>query len=186
MIYPIVAFGDNILRKEAKDYPQDSEDLTALVEDMFETMYNANGVGLAAPQIGLSHRIFIVDSTQMDDEKESAKGIKRAFINPEILDEYGNEWSFEEGCLSIPDVHAEIMRPEKLTINYYDELWNEHEEEFDEMTARVIQHEYDHLDGVLFTDYVKGLKKQMLRSKLVGISKGNVSVKYRMKFPVKK
>ena len=150
---------------------------------MYETMYNANGVGLAAPQIGLSHRIFVIDSTQMGDDP--ALGIKRAFINPEILDEYGNEWSFEEGCLSIPNVHGEILRPEKLTIRYFDELWNEHEEEFDDLTARVIQHEYDHLDGVLFTDYIKGIKKQMLRSKLVGISKGKVDVGYRMKFPQK-
>lgn len=186
MIYPILAYGDNILRKEAKDFHRDSEDLTALVENMFETMYSANGVGLAAPQIGLSHRIFIIDSTQMGDEEDQAKGVKRAFINPEILDEYGNEWAFEEGCLSIPDVHADILRPEKLTIRYFDEQWNEHEEEFDELTARVIQHEYDHLDGVLFTDYIKGLKKQMLRSKLVNISKGNIDVKYRMKFPQKK
>ena len=186
MIYPIVAFGDNVLRQEAKDYPRDSEDLTKLIEDMYETMYNANGVGLAAPQIGLSHRIFIIDSTQMGDEDQAEKGVKRAFVNPKILDEYGNEWAFEEGCLSIPDVHAEILRPEKLTIRYFDELWNEHEEEFDDLTARVIQHEYDHLDGVLFTDYVKGLKKQMLRSKLVNISKGNIKVGYRMKFPIKK
>ncbi len=186
MIYPILAYGDNILRKEAEDYPQDSKDLTELVENMFETMYSANGVGLAAPQIGLSHRIFVIDSTQMGDEEEKSKGVKRAFINPEILDEYGNEWDFEEGCLSIPDVHGDIIRPEKLTIKYFDELWTPHEEEFDELTARVIQHEYDHLDGVLFTDYIKGLKKQMLRAKLVNISKGNVDVKYRMKFPIKK
>lgn len=184
MIYPIVAYGDAILRKEATDYPKDAEDMTDLVESLFETMYHANGVGLAAPQIGLLHRIFVVDSTPMAEEE--GKGVKKAFINPEILDEYGNEWSYEEGCLSIPDVHAEILRPEKLTIKYYDELWNPHEEEFDEMTARVIQHEYDHLDGVLFTDYIKGLKKQMLRSKLVGISKGKVDVKYRMRFPIKK
>ena len=185
MIYPILAYGDNILRKEAEDYPRDSEDLTQLVENMYETMYNANGVGLAAPQIGLSYRIFVIDSTQMGDEEEGT-GIKRAFINPEILDEYGNEWAFEEGCLSIPDVHADILRPEKLTIRYFDELWTPHEEEFDSLTARVIQHEYDHLDGVLFTDYIKGLKKQMLRAKLVNISKGNVDITYRMKFPLKK
>ncbi len=184
MIYPILAYGDNILRIEAEDYPVGSKELTELVENMFETMYNANGVGLAAPQIGLSHRIFVIDSTQMVEEPE--QGIKRAFINPEILDEYGNEWSFEEGCLSIPNIHGEILRPEKLTIKYFDELWNEHEEEFDDLTARVIQHEYDHLDGVLFTDYIKGIKKQMLRSKLVGISKGKVDVSYRMKFPIKK
>ena len=184
MIYPIVAYGDSVLRKEAEDFPRDSEDLTTLVENMFETMYNANGVGLAAPQIGKSTRIFIIDSTQMGDE--DFVGVKRAFVNPEILDEYGNEWAFEEGCLSIPDVHGDVLRPEKLTIRYFDELWNEHEEEFDDLTARVIQHEYDHLEGVLFTDYLKGLKKQMLRAKLVNISKGSVKVDYRMRFPQKK
>lgn len=184
MIYPIVAYGDSVLRKEAEDYPRDSEDLTPLVENMFETMYKANGVGLAAPQIGKSLRIFVIDSTRMGDDENT--GVKRAFVNPEILDEYGEEWTFEEGCLSIPDVHGDILRPEKLTIRYFDELWNEHEEEFDDMTARVIQHEYDHLDGVLFTDYLKGLKKQMLRAKLVNISKGIVKVDYRMRFPVKK
>lgn len=184
MIYPIVAFGDNILRKEAADFDRDSEDLTKLVEGMFDTMYNANGVGLAGPQIGLSKRIFVIDSTKM--EEDETKGIKRVFINPEILDEYGNEWEFEEGCLSIPDVHGDVLRPEKLTIHYFDELWNEHEEEFDALTARVIQHEYDHLHGILFTDYIKGLKKQMLRAKLLNISKGVVKADYRMKFPDKK
>ena len=183
MIYPIVAYGDNVLRKEAQDFHRDSQDLTELVENMYETMYNANGVGLAAPQIGLSTRIFGIDSTPMGDE--DTEGVKRAFINPEILDEYGDEWSFEEGCLSIPDVHGEVLRPEKLTIRYFDEQWNEHEEEFDDMTARVIQHEYDHLDGVLFTDYLKGLKKQMLRAKLLNISKGSIKVNYRMRFPKK-
>lgn len=184
MIYPIVAYGDSILREEAKDFHRDSEDLTQLVESMFDTMYNANGVGLAAPQVGLPHRIFVIDSTLMGDDPEL--GVKRAFINPEILDEYGEDWSFEEGCLSIPDVHADILRPEKLTIKYFDEHWNEHEEEFDHLTARVIQHEYDHLEGVLFTDYIKGLKRQMLRAKLVNISKGAVKVDYRMRFPDKK
>lgn len=184
MIYPIVAYGDNILRKEAEEFHRDSEDLTKLVEAMYDTMNNANGVGLAAPQIGLSKRLFIIDSTKM--EEEEGKGIKRVFINPEILDEYGEEWSFEEGCLSIPDVHGDILRPEKLTIRYFDELWNEYEEEFDSMTARVIQHEYDHLNGVLFTDYIKGLKKQMLRAKLLNISKGSVKADYRMRFPSKK
>jgi len=184
MIYPIIAYGDPILRKEAKDYPEGSEDLTALVENMFETMYKANGVGLAAPQIGKSHRIFVMDTLKMGDEEHT--GVKRVFINPEILDEYGEPWTFEEGCLSIPDVRADVERPEQLTIRYFDELWNEHEEEFDDVTARVVQHEYDHLDGVLFTDYLKGLKKQVLRSKLVNISKGIVKVDYRMKFPVKK
>ena len=183
MIYPIVAYGDSVLRKEAQDFHRDSQDLTELVDNMFETMYQANGVGLAAPQIGMSTRIFVIDSTPMGDE--DFEGVKKAFINPEILDEYGEEWTFEEGCLSIPDVHGEVQRPEKLTIRYFDAQWNEHEEEFDDLTARVIQHEHDHLDGVLFTDYLKGLKKQMLRAKLVNISKGSVKVDYRMRFPKK-
>lgn len=184
MIYPIVAYGDPILRKEAKDFPEGSEDLTAVVESMFETMYKANGVGLAAPQIGKSFRIFVMDSSQMGDDEHT--GVKRVFINPEMLDEYGEPWTFEEGCLSIPDVRADVERPELLTIRYFDEQWKEHEEEFDDVTARVIQHEYDHLHGVLFTDYLKGIKKQVLRSKLVNISKGIVKVDYRMKFPMKK
>ena len=183
MIYPIVAYGDNVLRKEAQDFHRNSQELTKLVENLFETMQKANGVGLAAPQIGISARIFVIDSGPMGDE--NFKGVKKAFINPEILDEYGNEWSFEEGCLSIPDVFAEVLRPEKLTICYFDEQWNQHEEEYDGLTARIIQHEYDHLDGVLFTDYIKGLKKQMLRAKLVKISKGSIKVDYRMRFPKK-
>ena len=184
MIYPIVAYGDNILRKEAKDYPKDSEDLTALVESMFETMYQAQGVGLAAPQIGKSLRIFTIDSTPMEENPDL--GVKKAFINPEILDEYGDPWVFEEGCLSIPGVRADVSRPEKLTIRYFDPQWNAHEEEFGDIAARIIQHEYDHLEGVLFTDYIKGLKKKMLQSKLVNISKGVADVDYRMRFPNKK
>ena len=186
MIYPIVAFGDKVLRQQTEDYPRDSEGLAQLVKNMYQTMYNANGVGLAAPQIGLSHRIFIIDSTQMGDESQAAKGIKRTFVNPEILDEYGDEWTFEEGCLSIPEVRADILRPEKLTIRYFDEDWTVHEEEFDDLTARVVQHEYDHLEGVLFTDYIKGLKKKMLRSRLVNISKGNIKTGYSMRFPAGK
>ena len=139
MIYPIVAYGDNVLRKEAQDFHRNSQELTKLVENLFETMQKANGVGLAAPQIGISARIFVIDSGPMGDE--NFKGVKKAFINPEILDEYGNEWSFEEGCLSIPDVFAEVLRPEKLTICYFDEQWNQHEEEYDGLTARIIQHE---------------------------------------------
>ena len=137
----------------------------------------------------LAYRIedIVIDSTIMGDEEYKAKGVKRTFINPEIIDEYGNEWSFEEGCLSIPDVSFEILRPEKLTINYFtDELWNEHEEEFDGLTARVIQHEYDHLEGVLFIDYVKGIKKQLLRSKLVNISKRKCRCGLSHEIPIEK
>ncbi len=179
MIYPIIAYGNPILKKEAADI-KEGEDITALIKDMFSTMENANGVGLAAPQINKSVRLFVIDSNLMLDEDTEEIGIRRAFINPIILDEYGDAYSFEEGCLSIPEVRAEIIRPEKLTLEYYDENWNLKEEAFSGLTARVIQHEYDHLEGILFVDYLNGLKKRMVKSKLIDISKGKVSTDYRM------
>ena len=182
MIYPIVAFGNPILKKEAVEITE-GEDISALIKDMFSTMENANGVGLAAPQINKGVRLFVIDSNLMLDEDTEEKGVRRAFINPIILDEYGDNYSFEEGCLSIPEVRAEIIRPEKLTLEYYDENWNLKEEEFSGLTARVIQHEYDHLEGILFVDYLKGLKKRMVKSKLVDISNGKVSTDYRMVYP---
>lgn len=184
MIYPIVVYGDPVLKKPAADIEKDSLDVKQLVEDMFETMYNASGVGLAAPQIGKSLRMFVVDAEPMDEE--NLKDFKKVFINPEILEEEGEEWSFEEGCLSIPGIRAEVMRPEKIRIRYYDEDWNEHEEEYDGMAARVIQHEYDHIEGTLFTDYLSGLKKRLLKSKLTNISKGNVKADYRIAVPLRK
>jgi peptide deformylase len=182
MIYPIVAFGNPILKKEALEITE-GENISTLIKDMFSTMENANGVGLAAPQINKGVRLFVIDSNLMLDEDTEEKGIRRAFINPIILDEYGDAYSFEEGCLSIPEVRAEIIRPEKLTLEYYDENWNLREEEFSGLTARVIQHEYDHLEGILFVDYLKGLKKRMVKSKLIDISKGKVSTDYRMVYP---
>lgn len=184
MIYPIVAYGNPVLKKEAEELPEGS-DLTQLIQDMFATMDHAHGVGLAAPQINQGVRLFVIDSTLMLDEDEEEKGIRRVFINPILLDEYGDSFGFEEGCLSIPDVRAEIIRPEKLTLEYYDENWNLKEEEFSGMTARVIQHEYDHLEGILFVDYLKGLKKRMIQSKLIDVSKGKVSTDYRMIYPLK-
>jgi len=184
MIYPIVAYGNPILKKEAEDLPEGS-DLTQLIQDMYATMDHAHGVGLAAPQINQGVRLFVIDSSLMLDEDEEEKGIRRVFINPILLDEYGDNFSFEEGCLSIPDVRAEIIRPEKLTLEYYDENWNLKEEEFSGMTARVIQHEYDHLEGILFVDYLKGLKKRMIQSKLIDVSKGKVSTDYRMIYPLR-
>ncbi|MCR9016580.1 peptide deformylase [Aquiflexum gelatinilyticum] len=184
MIYPIVAFGNPILKKEAEEI-HEGENINELIQDMFNTMDNASGVGLAAPQINKGIRLFVIDSTLMLDEKDEEKGIRRVFINPIILDEYGDNYSFEEGCLSIPDIRAEIIRPEKLTLEYFDENWNLKEEEFSGMTARVIQHEYDHLEGILFIDYLKGLKKRMVQSKLVDISKGKVPTDYRMVYPLK-
>ncbi|WP_296702610.1 peptide deformylase [Algoriphagus sp.] len=184
MIYPIVAYGNPILKKEAEEINEGTE-LDSLIKDMFATMDNASGVGLAAPQINQGIRLFVIDSSLMLDEEDEEVGIRRAFINPIILDEYGDEYGFEEGCLSIPDVRAEIIRPDKLTIEYFDENWKLHEEEFSGMTARVIQHEYDHLEGILFVDYLKGLKKRLVKSKLIDVSKGKVSTDYRMIYPLK-
>jgi peptide deformylase len=184
MIYPIVAFGNPILKKEAEEIAEGTN-IDTLIKDMYATMDFANGVGLAAPQINQGIRLFVIDSSLMLDEDEEEKGIRRVFINPIILDEYGDEYAFEEGCLSIPEVRAEIIRPEKLTIEYYDENWNLKEEEFSGMTARVIQHEYDHLEGILFVDYLKGLKKRLVQAKLIDVSKGKISTDYRMIYPVR-
>ncbi len=180
MIYPTVAYGDPILKKVAKEIEKNT-DVKQLVEDMFETMYTARGLGLAAPQINKSIRLFIIDTSDIEEGTE--RQIKRAFINPEIIEESEEEWSFEEGCLSIPNVHSEIVRPESILLRYYDENWEEKEEEFDGVNARVILHEYDHLDGILFTDYVMGLQKRLMKKKLTNISKGNIHTRYKMKFP---
>lgn len=184
MIYPIVAYGNPILKREAEEIAEGT-DMNTLIKDMYATMDFANGVGLAAPQINQGIRLFVIDSSLMLDEDDDEKGIRRVFINPIILDEYGDDFSFEEGCLSIPEVRAEIIRPDKLTIEYYDENWKLHEEEFSGLTARVIQHEYDHLEGILFIDYLKGLKKRLVQSKLIDVSKGKISTDYRMIYPLK-
>ena len=182
MVYPIVAFGDPVLRKRAQDIPQGT-DLSALVNDMFDTMYNANGVGLAAPQIGKSIRIFVVDGEPMGEDE--LKGFKKVFVNPTILNETGEAWAFEEGCLSIPNIREDVEREEKVIIKYFDENWVEKKGEFEGLQARIIQHEYDHLEGVLFTDHLSSLKKRLLKGKLSNISKGKVKIDYTMKFPIK-
>ena len=190
MIYPIVAYGDPVLRKVAADIDR-SYDVKKLSEDMFETMYNAKGVGLAAPQIGLNLRMFVVDGrpfNEGEDMKERDKDpslidFKKIFINAEILEEDGDDWAFEEGCLSIPDVREDIYRPEYVTIRYFDVDWKEHTEEYEGLAARIIQHEYDHIDGILFTDHLNPVKKRMLKNKLAKITKGRVDVDYKMKFP---
>ncbi|MCG8320761.1 MAG: peptide deformylase [Cytophagales bacterium] len=184
MIYPIVAYGDPVLRKKAVEIEKGSIEINELANDMFETMYNANGVGLAGPQIGKPIRIFVVDASPMEDE--SMQDFKKVFVNPVMLEESGIEWSFEEGCLSIPDIRQEVNRKPQLKIRYFDENWEEHEEVFDGLKARIIQHEYDHIEGVLFTDHLSPFKKRLLKSKLANISKGNINVEYRMAFPVKK
>ncbi|MCC9136552.1 peptide deformylase [Pontibacter silvestris] len=183
MIYPIIAYGDPVLKEPAQDIPKDFPDLKELVEDMFTTMYHAHGVGLAAPQINKSIRLFVIDSEPMMDDEEKGKGVKRAFINPEIIEEDGEDWGFEEGCLSIPGVREVVYRPERIVIRYFDEDWNEHEDTYDGMTARVIQHEYDHVEGILFTDHLSGLTKRLIKNRLNKISKGDVDADYRMKFP---
>jgi peptide deformylase len=190
MIYPIVAYGDPVLRKVAVDIDK-SFDVKKLVEDMFETMYNAKGVGLAAPQIGLNIRVFVVDGRPFNegedmeerDKDPSLVDFKKVFINAEILEEDGDDWGFEEGCLSIPDIREDVYRPEFVTIRYFDEDWVEHTEEYEGLAARIIQHEYDHIDGILFTDHLNPIKKRMLKNKLAKITKGRVDVDYKMKFP---
>ncbi len=184
MIYSIVAYGHPVLKTKAKDINKDEIDVKVLVEDMYETMYNANGVGLAAPQIGKSIRLFVVDTEPIDEDDEPK--LKKAFINPEILEEVGEEWAYEEGCLSIPSIREDVFRKEKVKIRYYDTDWNEHIEEYEGFNARVIQHEYDHIEGILFTDHVSAFKKRMLKGKLTNISKGKVPADYKMLFPQKK
>lgn len=178
MKLPIVAYGDPVLKKVCAPIDQDYPELQKLIGDMFDTMYNANGVGLAAPQIGLAIRLFIVD-TGSDDKAR----YKKVFINAEILEETGEPWAFNEGCLSIPDIREDVMRKPNVRIQYYDENWELHEEEVTGMAARIIQHEYDHIEGTLFTDKLGMLRKTMLRSKLDAISKGNVRADYKMRFP---
>ena len=184
MIYPIVAYGDPVLKKQARDIVKDEMDVVQFAEDMFETMHHASGIGLAAPQVGKSLRMFIADATPLEDEEIG--DWKQVFINPEILDEGGDDWAFEEGCLSIPNIREDVIRPEKLKIHYFDENWEEHTEEFNGMKARIIQHEYDHIEGILFTDHLSAFKKRLLKSKLTNISKGIVKVDYRMSFPARK
>ena len=184
MIYPIVAYGHPVLKKLAQEIVKEEVDVAELALDMFETMYNAQGIGLAAPQIGKSIRMFIADASPLEDEEIG--DWKQVFINPEILEEFGDDWTFEEGCLSIPNIREDVIRPEKLKIHYFDENWNEFTKEFEGMKARIIQHEFDHIDGILFTDHLTAFKKRLLKSKLTNISKGIVKVEYRMKFPSKR
>lgn len=185
MIYPITAYGDPILRKEAEDIDKDYPKLQQLIEDMYETMYHAEGVGLAAPQIGKAIRLFVVDTTPMTEGDEDELDLKAAFINPEITAYYGEEWEMQEGCLSIPGIHENVSRPASIKIDYFDEQFEKQSRVFEGYAARVIQHEYDHLEGELFVDHVGALRKRMIKSKLMNITKGNVNTAYRMKPPRK-
>jgi len=184
MILPVVAYGDPVLKKMGEEIEENQlPAIKKLIEDMWETMYNAQGVGLAAPQIGQSLRLFLVDSEQLEDIEN---GIKKAFLNPIIEEENGEEWNYNEGCLSIPHIREDVSRKPKIKISYFDEDFNFIEEEYDGINARIIQHEYDHVEGILFTDKLSGMKKRMIKKKLEEIAKGNVSIGYKMKFPMAK
>jgi len=182
MILPIYAFGQPVLRKRSLPITSDYPELAILIDDMYHTMYSAKGVGLAAPQVGKDIRLFVLDTTQLDKKGEKADGIKRVFINAQLLDESGDPWLYEEGCLSIPDIHVEIERNPTIRIKYLDTEWNEHTEAFDDVNARVIQHEYDHIEGILFIDRMKPLKRRMINRKLEKIRKGEVETNHPMRF----
>ena len=185
MLLPIVAFGSPVLRKKCEEITPDYLELDTLLENMWETMYDSSGVGLAAPQINKAIRVFIIDTAPFMEEGEEDDSIKKTFINATILEEEGEEWIFNEGCLSIPDVREDISRKPNITIKYQDENFEWNTDSFDGLTARVILHEYDHIDGILFTDKISPLRKRMIKGKLENISKGNIQVSYRMKFPRK-
>lgn len=182
MILPVTLYGDPVLKKRAEDISADYPSMQELIKNMWQTMYAASGIGLAAPQVGLSIRLFVVDTQQLAEKRdENFKGIKKVFINPQILEETGEEWKYEEGCLSIPGIREDVFRQPKLTIRYLDETFNELTESFDELNARVIQHEYDHIEGILFTDKLKPLKRKLLIPRLNKIARGEVDVDYRVK-----
>lgn len=191
MILDIRAYGDSVLRKKCESITEDYPHLKDLIDNMFETMYASNGIGLAAPQIGLPIRLFIIDITPFAEDEEYAdiapelKTFKKVFINAQKLEETGNHWKFNEGCLSIPNVREDVARPENITLKYLDENFVEHTDTFNSIFARVIQHEYDHIDGVLFTDYLSNFKKKLISKKLNKISKGDIKVNYKMRFPKK-
>jgi peptide deformylase len=196
MILPIIAIGDPVLKKKAADITKDYPGLSDLISNMFETMNNAKGVGLAAPQVGVSIRLFIIDASpyvvrdeedeEEDEDEEDLKNFRKIFINAQIISQEGEEWKFNEGCLSIPSIREDVERKPDLRIRYVDENFVPHEESYSGVKARIIQHEYDHIDGILFTDRINPLRKRLLKRKLSDISKGIVDVKYKMKFPIKK
>ncbi len=179
MIYPIVIYGHSILRKVAAEIDKDYPDLKQLVEDMFDTMYHSEGLGLAAPQIGKSIRIFVIDGKPVAEDEPELADFKKVFINAHITEKTGDFQPMNEGCLSIPNIREEVIREAHIHINYYDENWEYHDETYEGYKARIIQHEYDHLDGILFTDKVNPLRKRLLKSKLTAISKGRFEAEYK-------
>ncbi len=190
MVLPIVAYGDPVLRKKCKTITSDYPELDEIIANMFETMQAAAGIGLAAPQIGIPVRLFVVDTSPFgededfdEEEREVLKAFRRTFINAKMIDEDGDEWVFNEGCLSIPHIREDVFRKPVITLEYLDENFEEHTESFDGIIARVIQHEYDHIEGVLFTDRLSSFKKRLIKTRLSNISKGNVEIDYKMRFP---
>ncbi len=181
MILPIISYGHPVLRKKAERVTKDYKDIDLIIANMYDTMYHASGVGLAAPQVGLAIRIFVVDGAAFEEDEVAS--FKKTFINPEIIEESGDAWKFNEGCLSIPGIREDVNRLPEITLQYQDEEFNEHTETFKGMAARIIQHEYDHIEGVLFTDHISPLRRRLLKKKLTDITKGKVDVDYRMKFP---
>ncbi|MGM5469920.1 peptide deformylase [Flavobacteriaceae bacterium LMO-SS05] len=193
MILPIVAYGDSVLRKKAEPIKKTYPKLDELIQNMYETMYAASGIGLAAPQIGQPIRLFLVDATPFaedeemtPEEREQFKDFKHTFINAQVLEEDGDEWVFNEGCLSIPDIREDVFRKPVIKIQYQDENFETHVKTFDGIIARIIQHEYDHIEGILFTDKLSPLKKRLIKGKLANISKGKINVDYKMRFPAMK
>ena len=183
MIYPIYVYGSSVLKKKSSIIYKNDIDVKKLANDMFETMEYADGIGLAAPQIGKSIRIFVIDGSSLNDS--NMLNFKKIFVNPTIINQYGDEWEFEEGCLSIPLIKEKIRRKSIIEIEYYDENWKFHRDTFDGMKARIIQHEYDHIEGILFTDYLSSLKRKLIKNKLFKISKGDVDINYKIFAPNK-
>jgi len=185
MKYPITVYGDTILRKRAENIEKDTEGLNEIIENMWETMYYADGVGLAAPQAGMSIRMFVIDASSGADDEPELKDFKKVFINPEIIELSGENWVMDEGCLSLPEIREDVSRPGTVRLKYVDENFVEHDEVYSGFIGRVIQHEYDHLEGKLFIDYLSPLKKRLLKGKLNDITRGNVQPHYRIKIPAK-
>lgn len=186
MIFPIYVYGNAVLREVSKEITPDYPNLNDLIANMFETMYASEGVGLAAPQIGLSIRLFVIDATVMNDEYPEVKDFKKVFINPRIISEEGEEWYYNEGCLSVPFIREDVLRKSTITIEYVDEQFKPHKQVYSGVQARIIQHEYDHLDGILFIDKISFLRKKLIKSKLNNILNGNIKPKYKVVFPKKK
>ncbi len=182
MILPVFAFGQPVLKKRAIDINNDYNGLDGLISNMWETMYAAHGVGIAAPQIGVSIRLFVIDSIQIMEEEKKTEGIKKVFINAKIIEETGDIWAYEEGCLSIPNIRGDVERQQKVRIQYLDENFVKHDEIYEGINARVIQHEYDHIEGILFTEKLKPLKKKLIQRKLNDIKAGNATADYKIKF----